>query len=137
MTRGLGGTRGDAKDRNRDGGRHWAGRAALALMREGYTVVLAGRRKELKPSPRKVDRRRAPLCVPTDVAEPEVDLIKALFAKVKKTLMARLDVLFNNAGIGALAMPIEQILLDKVGWSWSPPPILPACSCARRKRSRS
>jgi NAD(P)-dependent dehydrogenase (short-subunit alcohol dehydrogenase family) len=89
------------------------GRAAtLALMREGYAVVLAGRRKEMLEAVAKEGAQTpgAALCVPTDVADP--DSIKALFAKVKETY-GRLDVLFNNAGIGAPAMPIEQIPLDR------------------------
>jgi NAD(P)-dependent dehydrogenase (short-subunit alcohol dehydrogenase family) len=89
------------------------GRAAtLALMREGYTVVLAGRRKEMLETVAK-EGAQTPgkaFCVATDVADPAS--IKALFDEVRKTY-GRLDVLFNNAGIGAPAMPIEQIPLDK------------------------
>ena len=48
--------------------------------------------------------------MPTDVADPAS--IKALFAKTKETY-GRLDLLFNNAGIGAPAMPIEDMPLDK------------------------
>jgi len=81
---------------------------ALALMREGYAAVLAGRRKE------KLDETAAEgsstgvksLVVPTDVSEPQS--IKSLFAKTKETF-GRLDVLFNNAGIGAPAVPLEEL----------------------------
>jgi NAD(P)-dependent dehydrogenase (short-subunit alcohol dehydrogenase family) len=81
---------------------------ALALMREGYSAVLAGRRKE------KLDETAAEgsstgaksLVVPTDVSDPRS--IASLFAKTKETF-GRLDVLFNNAGIGAPAVPLEEL----------------------------
>src|SRR3984893_17594449 len=84
---------------------------ALALMREGYTVTLAGRR------PDKLDETAAAgnaigarsLAVATDVSDPAS--VKALFAKIKETF-GRLDVLFNNAGIGAPAMPLEELPLE-------------------------
>jgi len=85
------------------------GRAvALALMKDGFAVTLAGRRKD------KLDEVAAEgvklggesLVVPTDVSDPEA--VKALFAKTKDTF-GRCDLLFNNAGIGAPAMPIEDL----------------------------
>jgi len=89
------------------------GRAAtLALMKEGYVVVLAGRRKDKLEEVAK-EGTQTPgdaLVVPADVADPAS--IKALFAKTKQTY-GRLDLLFNNAGIGAPAMPIEELPLDK------------------------
>jgi NAD(P)-dependent dehydrogenase (short-subunit alcohol dehydrogenase family) len=86
------------------------GRAVtLALAREGYAVVLAGRRKEkLEEVAREANATT--LAVPTDVADP--GSIKALFAKTKERF-GRLDLLFNNAGIGAPAMPIEDLPFDK------------------------
>jgi NAD(P)-dependent dehydrogenase (short-subunit alcohol dehydrogenase family) len=81
---------------------------ALALMKDGYSVALAGRR------PDKLEETAAEgkstngksLVVPTDVSD--ADSIKALFAKTKDTFH-RLDLLFNNAGIGAPAVPLEDL----------------------------
>src|SRR6201989_2890725 len=86
--------------------------AALALMKAGYAVVLAGRRKDkLDVVAAEGAAAQGKSCVvPTDVADPAS--IKALFAAVKERF-GRLDVLFNNAGIGAPAMPIEDLPLNK------------------------
>ncbi len=85
--------------------------AALALMKEGYSVVFAGRRAELLE--KAVAESGAPdraLAVPADVGDP--DSVRALFAKAKERF-GRLDVLFNNAGMGAPAMPMEDLPFDK------------------------
>lgn len=86
------------------------GRAvALALAGERYAVVLAGRRKEkLEEVAREANA--ATLAVPTDVTDPAS--IKALFETTRQRF-GRLDLLFNNAGIGAPAMPIEDLPFDK------------------------
>src|SRR5471032_1257627 len=89
------------------------GRAVtLELMREGYAVVLAGRRKDMLEAVAKEGAQTPGEALPVvaDVADPAS--VKALFAKTKETY-GRLDLLFNNAGIGAPAMPIEEVPLDK------------------------
>ncbi len=86
--------------------------AALALMKAGYVVALAGRRKDKleEVAAEGAATQGRSMVVPTDVADPAA--IKALFAAVKAA-HGRLDVLFNNAGIGAPAVPIEDLPLDK------------------------
>jgi NAD(P)-dependent dehydrogenase (short-subunit alcohol dehydrogenase family) len=91
------------------------GRAvSLALQSAGYSVVLAGRRAaELERTAalaRSTDGKM--LCVPTDVSKP--DRVRALFARTKETF-GRLDVLFNNAGISAPAIPMEDVTYEQ--WS--------------------
>jgi NAD(P)-dependent dehydrogenase (short-subunit alcohol dehydrogenase family) len=84
---------------------------SIALMREGYAAVLAGRRQDkLEETAQEGQAIGAKtLVVPTDVSDPAA--VKALFARTKDTF-GRLDVLFNNAGIGAPAMPLEDLPLE-------------------------
>ena len=89
------------------------GRAvALALLQEGYVVVLAGRRKEvLDATARAVTASESrTLVVPTNIADPSS--VKSLFAKTKEAF-GRLDLLFNNAGIGAPAVPLEDLTYEQ------------------------
>jgi len=87
--------------------------AALALLREGWSVALAGRRKDALDAVAKEGATGGAkaLAVPTDVCDPAQ--VKALFAKTKQAF-GRLDLLFNNAGIGAPAVPMED--LDVAKW---------------------
>ena len=85
---------------------------ALAMLREGYSVVLVGRR----PAPLErtvVDAgaggRRA-LAAPADVSDPAS--VQALFAKTKEAF-GRLDFLFNNAGINAPGIPMEELTVEQ------------------------
>ena len=83
--------------------------AALALLAAGYSVVLAGRRKEplAKTAEMAGDAGgERTLVVPSDVGDSAS--VKALFAQTKERF-GRLDVLFNNAGMGAPPVPLEEI----------------------------
>ena len=83
------------------------GRAAsLALMNAGFTVVLAGRRLDKLEETQKLGVAGRSLPVPADMTDP--GSIAALFAKVMDTY-GRLDVLFNNAGMGAPPVPFEDL----------------------------
>ncbi len=86
------------------------GRAAsLALMGAGFTVVLAGRRMEKLEETKKLGESVGKsLAVSADMADP--GSIAALFAKVME-VYGRLDVLFNNAGMGAPPVPFEDLSL--------------------------
>jgi len=85
---------------------------ALALLREGYRVVLAGRRADALQST--IDEAGVGadriLAVPTDVTDQAS--VQALFAQTKATF-GRLDLLFNNAGTGAPGVPLEELPLEQ------------------------
>ena len=88
------------------------GRAVgLVLLREGYHVALAGRRKDAleQVAGEAGPARSQALVVPTDVRDPEA--IRALFAQTKSAF-GRLDLLFNNAGIGAAGL-LEDLSVEQ------------------------
>jgi len=89
------------------------GRAvSLALQSAGYSVVLAGRRAGAldQTAALAAPGGGALLTVPTDVTDP--NSVQALFAKTSDAF-GRLDVLFNNAGTGAPAIPLEDLTYDQ------------------------
>ncbi len=85
---------------------------AVALAQNGYSVVLAGRRKEpLEATALEVRQANSQaLVVPTDVNDPAS--VRELFAKTKDAF-GRLDLLFNNAGISGPAIPLEDLAYEK------------------------
>src|SRR5580658_10328207 len=91
------------------------GRAtALALFADGFSVVPAGRRREMLEETASLAKATPPrmLVVPTDVSDPAA--IASLFDTVKATY-GRIDLLFNNAGISTRNIPIEDLTLEQ--WS--------------------
>ncbi|CAM3826400.1 SDR family oxidoreductase [Polaromonas hydrogenivorans] len=89
------------------------GRAvALGLLNDGWSVVLAGRRAEpLQALVAEAEPRgQTAMAVPTDVSDPVS--VEALFATIEHRF-GRLDVLFNNAGVNAPAVPMDELPLDK------------------------
>jgi NAD(P)-dependent dehydrogenase (short-subunit alcohol dehydrogenase family) len=89
------------------------GRAvSLTLARNGYAVILAGRRAaELERTVEMAgSSRQQMLAVPTDISQPGP--VHALFEKIK-THYSRLDLLFNNAGVTAPGIPIEDLTYEQ------------------------
>lgn len=85
---------------------------ALALLEEGYSVALAGRRVQLLEATAAEAGPAASraLVAPTDVGDP--DSVRALFAATKERF-GRLDVLFNNAGTAAPPIPMEDLSYEQ------------------------
>ncbi len=85
---------------------------AQAFLGAGYAVALAGRRAE--PLAQAIAAAGAPsdraIAIPTDVADPGA--VRALFARTREA-WGRLDVLFNNAGIGAPAVDLDELSVDQ------------------------
>jgi NAD(P)-dependent dehydrogenase (short-subunit alcohol dehydrogenase family) len=87
--------------------------AALALQGDGWNVAITGRRKQeldktvamAKPGGGKM------VAIAADVGKP--DDVKRLFAELKSAFGGRLDFLFNNAGMGAPAVPMEELTFEQ------------------------
>lgn len=81
---------------------------ALALLKDGFHVALVGRRKEPLEATAAAadDAADKALILPGDVSDPVA--VRAVFAQVKD-VFGRLDVLFNNAGVSAFAVSIEEV----------------------------
>lgn len=88
------------------------GRAtAVALMEVGYFVTLAGRRRDaLEATSASAPIGASVLIVPTDVRD--IHSVQALFRKTIEAF-GRLDLLFNNAGVGAPPVPIDELTLEQ------------------------
>ena len=83
---------------------------ALALIENGYSVVLAGRRQEALEATARAGEPSRSLAVPTNVGDPSS--VKALFGRTKE-VFGRIDLLFNNAGTGAPPVPIEELTYEQ------------------------
>ena len=86
--------------------------AAVALSKNGYRVAFAGRRRELleQAIAEAGPPQGSAIAVPTDVTDPAS--VRALFARVRETF-GRLDVLFNNAGVGAPGVNLEDLTFEQ------------------------
>ena len=86
--------------------------AAIALLREGYSVALCGRRPEMLEETANAGRTGSgrALAVATDVTDS--DSVARLFAAVRKEF-GRLDVLFNNAGINVPGATIDELTVEQ------------------------
>ncbi|MGH8678313.1 MAG: SDR family oxidoreductase [Burkholderiales bacterium] len=85
---------------------------SLALLKDGYRVALAGRRREpLEQTAQEAGPAgKQALVVSTDVADPKS--VQALFGKTREAF-GRLDVLFNNAGVNAPGVPLEELTFEQ------------------------
>ena len=85
--------------------------SALALLREGYSVTIAGRREaKLNDVVKQSGGGSKLISIVTDIANP--DSVERLFAKTIEKF-GRLDVLFNNAGTGAPSIPLEDLSFEQ------------------------
>lgn len=89
------------------------GRAvSLTLLRNGYTLVLTGRRVDKLEETVSLNSETTDrcLCVPCDIGQPQQ--VEQLFSEIDKAY-GRLDLLFNNAGLFSAAAPIEDVSYEE------------------------
>ena len=86
--------------------------AALALLNDGYSVVLAGRRVDALDETIRMSTQSdaSSLAVPTDITDPKA--VNILFQSTKDRF-GKLNLLFNNAGMGAPAKPLEELTVKQ------------------------
>ncbi len=85
--------------------------AALALLKDGWHVALAGRRAEpLETVVAESGAGPRAVAVPTDVADPQA--VRALFDRVVQAF-GRVDLLFNNAGVNAPGVPLDELTVEQ------------------------
>jgi NAD(P)-dependent dehydrogenase (short-subunit alcohol dehydrogenase family) len=85
--------------------------AALALLKDGWHVALAGRRAEpLEAVVAESGAGPRAVAVPTDVADPQA--VRALFDRVVQAF-GRVDLLFNNAGVNAPGVPLDELTIEQ------------------------
>ena len=103
----------ERKSCHRDGSGLGIGRAvAIELLREGYYVALAGRRADALDETATLAGAAAgrALAIATDVTDPAA--VRRLFDQTAESF-GRVDLLFNNAGIGAPPVPIDELAIDQ------------------------
>ena len=89
------------------------GRAtALAFLQEGYAVALAGRRLDALTETASLAGNASLRALPVATDVTSVDSVNQLFERIEKAF-GRLDVVFNNAGIGAPPVPIEELTIEQ------------------------
>jgi len=85
---------------------------ANGLLEDGFTVVLAGRRLEPLEDVAKLAKEKGQMALPVSVDVRDAVSVENLFSVIEKTY-GRLDVAFNNAGVNAPAVTIDELSLDK------------------------
>ena len=85
---------------------------SLALLEDGFKVVLAGRRLEMLEVVAQLAKNKGQEAFPVSVDVRDPESVQQLFAAIEKRY-GRLDVAFNNAGVNAPAVTIDELPLEK------------------------